>query len=94
MSSRTILAAATLSLAWVVTMGTSALASESACYSIRDADRKNMCLARARNQESYCYSIRHSDDKHMCLAVVKKRRSDCYSIRSNDQKNMCLAQVR
>lgn len=95
MSSRPNFAAgAMMVFAWAITPGTPALASESACYSIRDADRKNMCLAQAKNQESYCYSIRHSDDKHMCLAVVKKRRSDCYSIRSNDQKNMCLAQVK
>jgi hypothetical protein len=94
MSSRTIRAFAMLGLAGAFTMGTPGLANESACHSIRDADRKNMCLAQVRGQESHCYSIRNSDDKHMCLAVVKKRRSDCYSIRSNDQKNMCLAQVK
>jgi hypothetical protein len=71
-----------------------AIASESACYSIRDSDRRNMCLAQAKRQDSYCHSIRNSDDRHMCLAVIKKRRSDCYSIRSNDQRNMCLAQVK
>lgn len=85
-------AALALSIAWAT--GTTALANESACYSIRDADRKNMCLAQAKRQESYCYAIRNADDKHMCLAVVKNRRSDCHSIRSNDQKNMCLAQVK
>ena len=85
-------AAAGLSVAFAI--GTPGLAGESSCYSIRDADRKNMCLAQAKRQESYCYAIRNGDDKHLCLAVVKQRRSDCYSIRSNDQKNMCLAQVK
>ncbi len=71
----------------------SALANVSSCYAIRDADRKNMCLAQVKQQVSYCYSIKDADARHMCLAVVKKRRSDCYSIRSSDQKNLCLAQV-
>lgn len=71
-----------------------ALASESSCYSIRDADRKNVCLAMAKQQASYCYSVRDSDDKNMCLAQVKGQRSQCYSIRSADLKNQCLAMVR
>lgn len=94
MSSRTFRSAAVMLLSLACTLATPGLANESACYSIRDADRKNMCLAQAKRQDSYCYSIRNADDKHMCLAVVKNRRSDCYSIRSSDQKNMCLAQVK
>lgn len=71
-----------------------ALASESHCYSIRDADRKNVCLAMAKQQASYCYSVRDADDKNLCLAQVKSQRSYCYSIRTADQKNQCLAMVR
>ncbi|MFO0120825.1 MAG: hypothetical protein ACK51Y_04425 [Burkholderiales bacterium] len=66
----------------------------SRCYSIRDNDRKNMCLALARRDASACYSIRDNDDKNMCLAQVRGQRSNCYSIRDNDQKNQCLAMVR
>ena len=66
----------------------------SRCYSIRDNDRKNMCLALARRDASACYSIRDNDDKNLCLAQVRGQRSNCYSIRDNDQKNQCLAMVR
>ena len=66
----------------------------SRCYSIRDNDRKNLCLALARRDASACYSIRDSDDKNLCLAQVRGERSTCYSIRDSDQKNQCLAMVR
>lgn len=63
------------------------------CYSMKNSDNKNVCLAKAKNQSSYCYSVLDSDIKNNCLAVVKEQRSYCYSIRSNDLKNQCLALV-
>jgi len=69
-------------------------ASESQCYSIRDNDRKNLCLASVKQQPSYCYSIQESDTKNVCLAQVKGQRSYCYSVRNADLKNQCLAMVR
>jgi hypothetical protein len=69
-------------------------AGESHCYSIRNADEKNLCLAQVRQKESPCYSIRDADTKAWCLASVSRKRSHCYSIRRQDQKNACLARVR
>ncbi len=69
----------------------SALANESNCYSIKNNDSKNFCLANAKNQKSYCYSIQESDTKNFCLAKVGHQKSYCYSIRANDPKNQCLA---
>jgi hypothetical protein len=70
------------------------LANPSNCYSIQNQDRKNYCLATAKNQKSYCYSIREQDTKNFCLAQVGNQRSYCYSIRSQDVKNQCLAMMR
>ena len=41
------------------------------CYSIREADSKNICLAQTKNQKNYCYSIQSSDIKNHCLAILK-----------------------
>lgn len=84
------LVAATLSTAFA---GVSS-ASESHCYSIKDADQKNHCLALAKRKDSYCYSIRAQDGKNLCLAQTKGQKSYCYSIRSSDTKNQCLALAR
>ncbi len=84
----------TLSLLTVYLVPIVALANASNCYSIRDQDRKNYCLATAKNQKSYCYSIRDQDTKNFCLAQLSNQRSYCYSIRSSDTKNQCLGMVR
>lgn len=63
------------------------------CYSMKNSDYKNVCLAKTKNQSSYCYSVRDSDIKNNCLAILKKQRSYCFNIRSNDLKNECLALV-
>ena len=68
-----------------------AQASDSHCYSIKNSDQKNYCLALAKHQDSYCYSIQESDSKNLCLAQVKNQKSYCYSIKSTDAKNQCLA---
>ncbi|MGB4021102.1 MAG: hypothetical protein WBL30_02800 [Limnohabitans sp.] len=41
------------------------------CFSVKDADTKNMCLANVMAQRSYCYSIKTNDMKQQCLAQVK-----------------------
>jgi hypothetical protein len=61
------------------------------CYSIKDSDNNNICLAKTKNQSGYCYSVRDGDIKNNCLAEVKQKRSYCYNIRSNELKNECLA---
>lgn len=62
------------------------------CYSIKDQDQKNQCLAVTQNQKGLCYSIRNSDMKNSCLAQVGGGRSRCYSINDRDQKERCLAE--
>lgn len=64
------------------------------CYTIREIDSKNYCLAKTHNQSSYCYNIHNSDIKNYCLAVLHNQRSYCYNIRNNDMKNMCLSLVK
>ena len=71
-----------------------AVAASSTCYSIKDADRKNLCLATSTNQQSYCYSIRDNDSKNMCLARLTLQKSHCYSIKAHDTKSECLALFR
>ena len=73
---------------------TPACAAVSDCYSIKDHDRKNLCLATSTNQQSYCYSMRDSDGKNVCLARLTLQKSYCYSIRANDTKSECLALFR
>lgn len=71
-----------------------AQANDSHCYSIKNSDQKNYCLALAKHQDSYCYSIHESDSKNLCLAQVKNQKSYCYSIKASDSKNQCLAVVK
>ena len=71
-----------------------AQANDSHCYSIKNSDQKNYCLALAKHQDSYCYSIQESDTKNLCLAQIKNQKSYCYSIKASDSKNQCLAVVK
>ena len=64
------------------------------CYSIRETDSKNYCLAKTHNQSSYCYNIHDSNIKNDCLALLHHQRSYCYNIRNDDMKNMCLSLVK
>jgi hypothetical protein len=70
------------------------LASDSACFSIHDSDRKNVCLAMSKKQNAYCHSVKDHDTKNMCLANVMGQQSYCHSIKSHDLKQQCLAQVK
>ena len=71
-----------------------AQANDSHCYSIKNSDQKNYCLALAKHQDSYCYSIQESDSKNLCLAQIKNQKSYCHSIKASDSKNQCLAMVK
>jgi hypothetical protein len=66
------------------------LAGTSRCYTMRDNDKKTLCLAQAKGQKSYCYSIKNKDEKNFCLATVGNQKSYCYSISDRDKKNACL----
>jgi predicted nuclease of predicted toxin-antitoxin system len=67
------------------------IAQSSQCYSIKDADLKNECLAITKGNPSQCYSIKGKDLKNSCLARVKDQKSRCYSIKDKDQKYRCLS---
>ena len=69
-------------------------ASETDCYSIKDQDRKNLCLATSKRQVSYCYAIKNADSKNMCLARVDLKKSNCHSIKDKDSQKECLAMFR
>lgn len=62
------------------------------CYSIKDQNQKNHCLAVTQKQMALCYSITNSDMKNACLAQVGGEKSRCYSINDRDQKERCLAE--
>ncbi|MEW6038135.1 MAG: hypothetical protein AB1648_07805 [Pseudomonadota bacterium] len=38
------------------------------CYSIQDADAKQLCLARLTGDKSRCYNVRDKDRRAACLA--------------------------
>jgi hypothetical protein len=65
--------------------------NESNCYSIKNTDQKNYCLAISKAQNSFCYSIHESDLKNTCLGQVSNNKNYCYGIQSSDTKNKCLA---
>ena len=65
-------------------------AAGSDCYSIKDADRKNLCLATSTSQLSHCHAIRDSDAKNMCLARLTLQKSYCFNIKAKDGKAECL----
>jgi len=63
----------------------------SRCFSIRDSDLRNACLASTRGSKSRCYSIKDADRKWLCLAQVIGERSRCYSVHDHDLRTFCLA---
>ena len=70
------------------------LAAKADCYSIRDTDLKNNCLAEQKKEAFYCYSVQDADMKNYCLAKVKQEKVYCYSLKNQDKKNECLAIVK
>lgn len=66
-------------------------ADAGACYSIRDSDQRNYCVAQAKRDPGSCYSIRDADQKNYCLATIRKDSGQCYSIRDQNLRNQCRA---
>ena len=56
-------------LALFSTLSTAA-ADTGPCYSIGDADVRNFCIAKAKNDRSVCYTIQRADMRAQCLAEV------------------------
>ena len=69
-------------------------AHASDCYSIKDPDLKNHCLATTKQDPSYCYRIKAPDQKNACLAETKSEQSNCYRIQDPDQRNDCLGTLK
>ena len=63
----------------------------SRCYSIRDADLRNACLAETRGEKGQCYAIRDHDRRQLCLAQTTGQKSTCYNVHDKDRKAACLA---
>ena len=74
----------------LVLIATPAAAAGSDCYSIKDADRKNLCLATSTSRLSHCHAIRDSDAKNMWLARLTLQKSYCFNIKAKDDKAECL----
>lgn len=65
----------------------------SQCGFIQNADRRNMCRARAESNASHCGFIQNSDLRNMCRAQVTGERSSCGFIRDADMRNECNASL-
>lgn len=49
------------------------LASDAgSCYAIGDADARQYCLAKARQDPATCYAIQNSGLRSQCLAEVRR----------------------
>jgi ribosomal protein L37E len=72
-------------------LGTAMAQSSSSCGFIQNADRRNLCRARAENQASHCGFIQNADLRNLCKAVVSGDRSSCGFIKDADMRNECKA---
>ena len=56
----------------------------SECFSIKDDDQRNACLASAKNDQSYCLKIPANDLREACLAQLKGETYGCFKIQDPD----------
>lgn len=73
-----------------LTLYSQAFANEANCYSIKDQDRKNHCLALAKDQVSFCLSIKDNDLKSHCQVQVTEDKSYCNGIKDAAFKSKCF----
>lgn len=66
------------------------------CYSIKNENMKNACLANALKKENHCFAITNGDSRNLCLGVVRKNEANCFGINSDnkDSQNFCLGSVK
>ena len=62
------------------------------CGAIKNADKRNFCLANQKRNAGFCGAIRNADYRNYCLAVIKNNRGFCGAIRSSDFRNQYLAE--
>lgn len=65
--------------------------SSGQCGFIQNADRRNLCRARAEKQASHCGFIQNADLRNLCRAEVAGDRSSCGFIKDADMRNECYA---
>lgn len=82
-----------LGLAW---MPATASAGTGKCYGLKDADQKNLCLAKATGDGAmYCGKIKGADLKKFCEATVQYRsRSMCSFIKNSTLRKQCEAELK
>jgi ribosomal protein L37E len=65
--------------------------TSSQCGFIQNADRRNLCRARAESDASHCGFIQNADLRNLCRAEVAGDRSSCGFIKDADMRNECNA---
>ena len=61
------------------------------CGAIQNSDKRNFCMAKAKNNAGLCGAIKDIDERNMCFALVKKNKSLCGAIKDKDKRYECLA---
>ena len=75
-------------------LSSQSFANEATCYSITDQDRKQHCLALAKDQVSYCLAIKDNDLKSHCQAQVTEDKSYCNGIKDAAFKSKCFEMMK
>jgi hypothetical protein len=65
--------------------------SPSQCSFIQNADRRNLCRARAEGRTSSCGLIQDNDLRNFCRAQAGRERSSCGLIREDDLRYECYS---
>lgn len=73
--------------------GTAQAEDASQCGFIKNLDRRNYCMARAKRESSYCGFIKDLDTRNFCMAEVRGDSSYCGFIKDLDRRNECRAML-
>lgn len=65
------------------------------CYSIVDADQRNYCIARERQDSGQCYSIADQNIRTQCRAELQQEPSVCdgMSNSTHDERQVCRSRA-
>lgn len=63
------------------------------CFTIKNKDMRNECLAIKNHNRSYCFAIANEYTKNDCLANADGKNSYCYAINNDNLRFNCLAGV-
>lgn len=73
--------------------GTARADNASQCGFIKNLDRRNYCMARAKGDSAYCGFIKDLDTRNFCMAEVRGDSSYCGFIKDLDRRNECRAML-